>query len=107
VPLSSLLPNIRGGLVIETLNSWFRVRIGQPCDGKPKSADLFFGERLVASASFTYWRGIGKIAIYDEAEFVPPDARRNIQAFLREWGKSAVMARLEYANDQAELNKES
>lgn len=51
--------------------------------------------------------GIGKIAIYDEAEFLPPDVRRKIPAFLREWGKSAVMARLEYAKDQAELNKES
>ncbi len=93
--------------MIETLNSWFRVKICQPCHGKPKSADLFFGERLVASASFTFWGGTGKIAIYDEAEFLPPDVRRKIPAFLREWGKSAVMARLEYAKDQAELNKES
>jgi hypothetical protein len=87
----------------------FSVRLSPPCrvTGRPKIANLSFGGVLVASAPFTYWGGIGNITIYAEAETLPVCHRRKVRPFLREWGKAAVMARLEYAKDLEELNKEN
>jgi len=88
---------------------FFSVKICPPCriGGVPKTANLLFGGRVVASAPFTYWGGIGKITAYPAADFLAPHQRRKMPSFLREWGKSVVMARLDYAKDTAELNKES
>jgi hypothetical protein len=85
---------------------YFKARIWKQDAGCAKTVRLFLGEKIVASAPFTRWGGVGKITLHDEEDPINKKNRVNIVRFLKAWGKSAVKARLDYAKDEAELKGE-
>jgi len=75
----------------------FRAIIGH----SEKTACLFIGSRVVATAPLSHLVGVGRITFL--AGPGPAVDRRKAARFFREWGGTVAARRREYAKDEFEL----